>query len=221
MLFGTHKNLSLQESTLDISCSMHKIQLKTKYKYLGVELDPSLSLGLHFESTYKKATGRLRLLSKIRGYVNNHTAKTSYESMIVPLSTYSGLVNLNLTQTNRNKLSRFHDRAVNLINTGNGQDLTVSVSSVESLNKRRACIFVRKCLDGFVPNNFISYFKVNSHGMGTRNASCLILLPKIHTEYARNSFYYMGAKTYNDLPTDVRKVSNFNSFVNMVKDSFN
>ena len=32
--------------------------------------------------------------------------------------------------------------------------------------------------------------------MGTRNASCLILLPKIHTEYARNSFYYMGAKTY-------------------------
>jgi hypothetical protein len=27
----------------------------------------------------------------------------------------------------------------------------------------------------------------------------------------------MGAKTYNDLPTDIRKVSNFNSFVNMVK----
>ena len=77
MLFGTHKNLSLQESTLDISCSMHKIQLKTKYKYLGVELDPSLNLGLHFESTYKKATGRLRLLSKIRGYVDNHTAKTN------------------------------------------------------------------------------------------------------------------------------------------------
>ena len=87
----------------------------------------------------------------------------------------------------------------------------------ESLNKRRACIFVRKCLDGFVPNNFVSYFKINSHGMGTRNASCLILLPKIHTEYARNSFYYMGAKTYNDLPTDIRKVSNFNSFVTMVK----
>ena len=57
MLFGTHKNLSLQESTLDISCSMHKIQLKTKYKYLGVELDPSLNLSLHFESTYKKAPG--------------------------------------------------------------------------------------------------------------------------------------------------------------------
>ena len=146
--------------------------------------------------------------------------------MIVPLFTYfldflvhiffaySGLVNLNLTQTNRNKLSRFHGRAVNLINTGDGQDLTVSVSSVESLNKRRACFFVRKCLDGFV-----SYFKINSHGMGTRNASCLILLPKIHTEYARNSFYYMGTKTYNDLPTDIRKVSNFNNFVNMVKDS--
>jgi hypothetical protein len=76
------------------------------YKYLGVELDPSLNLGLHFESTYNKATGRLRLLSKIRGYVNNHTAKTIYESMIVPLFTYSGLVNLNLTQTNGNKLSR-------------------------------------------------------------------------------------------------------------------
>ncbi len=67
--------------------------------------------------------------------------------MIVPLFTYSGLVNLNLTQTNRNKLSLFHDCAVNLISTDNGQDLTVSVSSVESLNKHRACIFVRKCLD--------------------------------------------------------------------------
>jgi hypothetical protein len=25
----------------------------------GLELDPSLNLGLHFKSTYKKATGRL------------------------------------------------------------------------------------------------------------------------------------------------------------------
>ncbi len=33
----------------------YKIQLKTKYKYLGVELDQSLNLGPHFESTYRKA----------------------------------------------------------------------------------------------------------------------------------------------------------------------
>ncbi len=73
--------------------------------------------------------------------------------MIVrPFVHICGLVNLNLTQTNKSKLTRFHDRAVNLINTGNGQYHTIS--SVENLNKRRAaCIFVRNCLDGFVPNN--------------------------------------------------------------------
>ncbi len=59
-------------------------------------------------------------------------------------------------------------------------------------------------MDLYPTIKYINYFKINSHGMGTRNLCCLTQLLKIRTEYARNSFCYMGAKTYNDLPTDIK-----------------
>ena len=37
-------------------------------------------------------------------------------------------------------------------------------------------------------------------------------LPKINTEYARQGFFYMGAKLYNDLPTSVRSTGDGKDF---------
>ena len=75
-----------------------------KYKYLGVEIDSKLNLNTHFDAFYKRASTRLRLLSKIRYSVNVDLARKIYQLMITPLLTYCGILNLNLTSTQVRKL---------------------------------------------------------------------------------------------------------------------
>jgi len=63
----------------------------------------------------------------------------------------------------------------------------------------------------------IGYFEKNVHSKKTRNASNLLKLPKIKLEVARGSFFYMGAKLYNELPLDTRKSCSFNDFKRKIK----
>ena len=43
----------------------------------------------------------------------------------------------------------------------------------------------------------------------------------LHTLYARKSFYFMGAKIYNDLPIELRKIESNLDFENKVTEHFN
>ena len=86
MLFGTAKRLS----TL---------------KDQRVELDQALSLQSHFAKVYRKASGRLRLLSRIRKSVNMYSAEAIYRSMVIPVITYCCILNIDLCNTSKEKLS--------------------------------------------------------------------------------------------------------------------
>ena len=65
--------------------------------------------------------------------------------------------------------------------------------------------------------NFQGYFAVQDHEVETRNNLCLLKLPKIKTEYALNSFCFMGAKMYNELPTEIRRTETFNGCFKSLK----
>ena len=63
MVFGTEKRLNLiHETQLVIKIQEKIINTTTTYKYLGVHLDPSLSLERHFTKMRKKKAGRVNLL---------------------------------------------------------------------------------------------------------------------------------------------------------------
>ena len=55
MLFGTGKRLSLLSGKqLEILVDGKLINATTSYKYLGVQLDPILTLATHFDKTCKR-----------------------------------------------------------------------------------------------------------------------------------------------------------------------
>ena len=45
-----------------------------------------------------------------------------------------------------------------------------------------------------------------------------LMLPKIKTELARNSFMFMGAKVFNKLTLELRKIENCNEFEKQLKE---
>ena len=66
---------------------------------------------------------------------------------------------------------------------------------------------MRKCLNGKVCSIFKDYFKINEHHLETRNSNIFLQLPKVKLEIAKNGFFFIGAKLYNLLPTDIKEIA--------------
>ena len=210
MMFGTGKRLSSQPRNLEVKYRGQVINTTKSYKYLGYILDTSLTLSENFDAAYKKASGRLRLLSKLREHVTSDAALKIYQMMILPIITYSGMIKLLLSNTQLAKYTSIENRARDVI--GNEKH----IPQLENILKKKACMTVRKCLENDMCSNFQGYFEINDHKQHTRNNSKLVKLPKVKLEYARQSFSFAAAKIYNDLPIDIRSENNFKNFKSLL-----
>ena len=135
MLFGTAKRMKDQQ--LQLLYRGVKVNFVTLYKYLGNILDNTLTLDKNFNSSYKKACGRLMLLRRVRPSLTIKAAQAIYDSMIVPLLKYTGTVHLQYIELQLQKLSSFENRASKIL-SGN------VVHSLHKQIKREACLVVRK-----------------------------------------------------------------------------
>ena len=210
MLFGTSKCLSSITKTLEIKYEQNYINVTTSYKYLGIEIDATLSMSKHFDRSYKKASGRLFLLSKLRHQLNVVSAAAIFNTMVIPIVTYCCLLSLHVTRTQQSRLTSLDNRAKKIVDIG--RTSTVNLVSIEGFKNRHACKFVKKCMDKMVCENFHEYFTTISHGKNTRNNNYLLKLPLCRTEFARKSVSFMAANIYNRLPLDIRQTDSYNIF---------
>ena len=101
ILFGTAQRIGKQLNEplkVAISQPISTVINDTKdYKYLGVQVDTTLSLNSHFDKCFKRASSRLRLLANLRSSMDNTTASTIYRTMILPTFTYCGILLLKLS----------------------------------------------------------------------------------------------------------------------------
>ena len=212
MLFGTTKRLKNQD--LDVNFRNTSINHVKFYKYLGNIIDNTLSFERNFNSVYKKASGRLRLLAKLRPSLTVEAARKIYISMIIPLLTYSGTVHLNFNNTQLDKLSSLENRASKIISTN------VLLPNIYQQIKKEACIHVRKCLDGDTCSNFRNYFEVIEHKNNTRNNRMLLRVPRVKLSFAKKSYYFTGVSLYNDLPLHIRKTEAQYTYKKLLNDYF-
>ena len=79
MLLGSSRKILNKSLKIYINDSL--INFTTKFKYLGVVVDQTLSLGEHFSLALKKASGRIRLSKKIRATLTLDAAESIYKCM--------------------------------------------------------------------------------------------------------------------------------------------
>ena len=216
MLFGTSRKLSNIDKPLNIKYRGSDINNTNSYEYLGNLIDRSVLLNTNFEKRYKKASGRIRLLKRVRQYLTVDAAEKIFNMMIVPLLTYCSLLKLPLTRTQTSLRTFMQDQAIKIIYENNANHKRNIVSIIHQ-RKVRCCITVWKCLHDEGCSSMKKYFDINEHNLGTRNQNCLLKLPKLRLEIGRQRFAYSGAKLYNDLPIIIRKEEIFSNFVKNVK----
>ena len=197
LIFGTGKRLSTTKNWLDISYRGQLIENVSEYKYLGNFADQHLTFNKNFESVFKKASGRLKLLKRLRGYLTQESALIIFKMMIMPILTYQSTVKITFTNTQKEMLKSLQCRASVIV----GHE----VPSVIQVVHREACILIRKCLAGNVCSNFNDYFTVNKHSQHTRNSGYLLKMPRVKLELGKNSFKYTGSRLYSNILLELRK----------------
>ena len=201
MILGTSKRIREAGSVLNVNFNGQPISNVSQYKYLGNIIDQNLNFSKNFERVYKKASGRLKLLKRLRYFLTMKAAYDVYSMMIVPLLTYRGSVKLTYTKTQQNKFGYLERRAREII----GQP----VPKIINVIKKEAIMIVKRSLEKKICKNFENYFEIKSHGIATRNNGYLITLPKFKLELGKQSFKYAGAKLFNDLPLEIRSAKSF------------
>ena len=192
MLFGSSQRLSRHGKTLNIMHNNTRINFVTEYVYLGNLIDNHLTLSSNFDRAYKKACGRLRLLSTVRRNLTTDTAHLIYKTMILPILTYSSTIKTTFTVTQLLKFTSLEQRAEKIIGK--------STKSIQESTKIQICLLVKKCLKKEICHPiFDNYFKVLRHNNRTRNNQLSLVMPPIKLEFARPSFYYGGTKIFNSL----------------------
>jgi len=217
LLFGTAKRINMAKASFEIKYKNDVVNNVTEYKYLGNFIDQSLTLHADFNKKYKKASCRIRLLSRLRPYLTGEATFKVFQTMIVPLLTYCNIANLNLTDSQIAKFRSIENRFSIIL----GYESEMKKLSIENQFKIKACLTVRKSVDNELCDVFNDYFQINNHGRTTRNECLLVTLPKTKLEFARRSFYFYGAKIYNSLPVSIRRENDFSCFRQKVNDYFN
>ena len=119
MLFGTGKRLAKTNKELEVIYrGQLYINCVKEYKYLGNVLDQFLSFNVNFDKVYKKASGRLKLLARLRYYLTTDSAFYIFAMMIQPIPTYRCTVKLSHTSTQLKKLKSLERRASVIVGRG-------------------------------------------------------------------------------------------------------
>lgn len=215
MLLGTSRRS--QNNPIRVCLNDKLINFTTKYRYLGVLVDQNVNLKEHFGQAFRKASGRLRLLKKIRSSLTMNAAESIYKCMIMPLLTYSSVVTLNLNATQTSRIENFQDRASRVIKSSESADLRLP--DLMSFAKLQTCFLVKQCMDRNVCSNFYNYFEWLQHVKNTRNNGISVRIPKIRLESTKLAFYYNGAIEFNKLPKDIREIDSFMLFKRKLKEN--
>ena len=221
MIFGTAKRLGKTEKKeMKVEVNGTSIAGTLSYKYLGVHLDQTLNFATHFDKIYKKATGRLNLLRRIRSSIDSASAEKIYRTMIMPVFGYCGSLSLGWSSSYKKRIESLERRSLDVIRSTRVASVSLRVPSIEAGVKKRSCILVFDTLQGNVCDAMKDYFVRNAHGKNTRNDQHLVKLPQVKTEFGRKSFYYLAGKEFNDLPLSARKIESKFLFSRFLENHF-
>ena len=185
MVFGTHPRLKkLQNDPIRIEHCGNMINSTTSYKYLGIQLTPSLNMTSHITDSIKKASTRICLLRKTCSFMDTETANLVYQTLILPLFTYCSLSIYGATpEYLKRQIVKIENRVERIVGR--------PIQTCEQVLVKRICSFVHRCIyNNNVCDVFDNYFKFKTTSVNTRNNGKKLIIPRFKSEAFRASYKF-------------------------------
>ncbi|XP_028405236.1 uncharacterized protein LOC114527740 [Dendronephthya gigantea] len=210
MLIGSSRKLAGNIRTLSVSISNYGISNVNSFKYLRVFLSNDLTWSKHIDYLTSKINQRLGLLRRIKYLLPFKARVLFYNGLVLPLFDYADVVwgdKNNITLMN--KLQTLQNKAAKII-----LDKPLYSSASEALGKlnwitlkqRRfyhRCLFVYKCVNGYIYHSMDLLTAGDVHGYNTRNKD-KIRLPHVTRNWGKQRMCYQAVNDWNSLEIDIR-----------------
>ena len=142
-----------------------------------------------------------------------------HNTLILPLFDYCDIAWSSLLQQDQDRLQRLQHRSARIITCCTRSSEAMNQLRWSSLSKRRSyhkLVFL--CLNSLAPSYFLAFFIrfSNIHSYSTMQSSRL-LLPRVKSTFGKNTFLFSGTKILNELPTDMTKAQDTQTFCRRAK----
>ena len=115
MLIGSRQRIAALDGNIELSLSNTDVRQVESTKCLGVNIDKNLTWEGHLQSVKQKVSSNLRILKKVKPFLNSENIDTLYRSIIEPYFSYCCLVWDSIGDTLSNSLQRLQNRAARIV----------------------------------------------------------------------------------------------------------
>ena len=201
------------------------IKPSTTVKNLGVYIDRYMTFETHIDHIYWKVMGTLIYLNHIKNKIPTETRIIVIQTLALSIINYCLNIwgSTNKTQIQRTqKLQNFAAR-VALGNINKYDHITPHINTLKWLKVQQkynydTCILIHKIIHGIYPHWLLPIRTTgNTTGVQTRQNNCLYI-KRSNTETGARNMLIRGLVTWNQLPENVRNISNQKTFKTKVKE---
>ena len=220
MLIGSRQRIAALDGNIELSLSNTDVRQVESTKCLGVNIDKNLTWEGHLQSVKQKVSSNLRILKKVKPFLNSENIDTLYRSIIEPYFSYCCLVWDSIGDTLSNSLQRLQNRAARIVTGAAYSKPSGEVfeelgwTQLNSMRQFHKAIMMFKIVNGLAPPYLTEMFTSNNalNNYGLRSSNYDLELPKCRTNYYKNSFAFSGVKVWNALPRNLKEERSLEKF---------
>ena len=219
MVVGHKRQTNSISEPIEININEEPIKRVQKVKYLGTMVDENLKWNEQYKKLKGKIKSALSSLQKLRNILPQSKIDQVYMALLESHLRYSDDLWGRLSNTKLYHLQRLQNGERTLIESSRLKDgWTCNWLSVSNLIKFDRAIMIYKILNGTCPESLdgklITRSQISKYQ--TRNQPDLDI-PRLNLEFSKTSFFYTSAKTWNEIPLQIRLSSNVFTCKNRLK----
>ena len=204
----------------DVRINGHSIDRVRTHRYLGVEIDDTLTWHSQIDQIVKKVSAGLAILRRARALVPRDTLINMYNALVVPYFDYCSPVWGCIGKCQSERLQKLQNRAARIIT--NSDYMTPSSCLLhdlgwDTLEKRRTkqlAITMYNVVNEHFPLGLHELFQTTSqvHTYNLRESAHNLFIPRPLSEAGKRSLHYRGAILWNSLSIISKTQTTVNGF---------
>ncbi len=206
--------------SFEVVIENYVIKAERCVKLLGVQIDTKFSFDDHIAVLCKKASSQIKALVHL-SVLNEQCKANIYHAFILSNFTYSNLVWHMFSTSSTRKIQAVQERCLRYIYQNYDDNIKqlyslLSTPTLYMSRLRKLMVLVFKVIGQNVPSFLNEMYKCHGTPYELRD-NLSVELPKFDTvTYGKRSLRYEGAKQFNELPVEIKKLCSCKIFYTKV-----